>query len=478
MRLLATTSALIALAGAVPAAAHAGVTTHIPAAPLSGPVVADGQAVWASPRRDEGFNLLAAQPGGPYRTVRRFPSFVEPDNHSVYLAPQLSAAGSRIGLAFDAQPIPFDRYDQYYEPAGADVLAGPPGGPLASVLHCRPGLPAGVTAAATEHGMVLSGPGCDAARASGLALQSDTGANDPRPLTPTGARVRAAGPFVGWLGRKGELVVYDTTTRAVVYSIATPEEGRIADWDLQADGKVALAVAPDRDGPAALAWYSPGEPTPHPLGVPPAYDWDLHFAGDRVGYLRSDRVWGRGYYFGALGATDLTGHTRAISNRAIGVEGWHPSFAFDGTNATWAGPACFGAVLHSQSLDEAPVSEPRPRCPLRFRKRPTMLGKNSIRIPVRCSGFVLPDCSSSRVKLEALKPHVAMGSEDVRYCDLTADVLLSRRGAALVRRFKTLRVRATVTARDTAGAREVRTANFTLKTRHRITDANTCFDEY
>jgi hypothetical protein len=479
MRLLAITSALVALTGAAPAAAQAATTTPIPAAPFNGPVVAGGEAVWASTRPDAGFTLLAARTGGgPYRTVERFPSYVEPTGHSVYLQPQLSAAGARIGLAIDSEPIPESRYDDYLEPAGADVLAGPPAGPLETVLQCRPGLPVGVTAAVTEHGIALPGPDCDAARASGLALRSDGG--DVRPLTPSGTSVRAAGPFAGWLGRDGQVVVYDTDSAAVAYRIDTPSNSRIADWDLQADGKVALALAlpSNTDSRAALAWYSPQDPAPHPLGLPTARAWDLHIAGDRIAYLRAhDANIGSGFYFGDLGVTDLAGHARTISNRAIGVERSHPSLAFDGSSVTWTAPACSGAVLHSQSVDEPPVTGPRPRCPLRFRARPRMLGTSAIRIAVRCTGFVLPSCAESHVKLEAVGRRVTLGSDYTRYCDGTADVLLWRRGRALVRRFKKLRVRATVTTTDTGGAREVRTAKFTLRTRDRIADTSSCEDE-
>jgi hypothetical protein len=479
MRLLAITSALLALAGAAPATAPAAVTTPIPAAPFSGPVVAGGEAVWAGARPDQGFNLLAAPPGGPYRTVQRFASYVEPGGHDVSLVPQLSSAGARIGLAIDAEPIPFSRYESDFEPAAADVLTGPPSGPLAPELQCRPGLPAGVSAAVTEHGVVAPGPDCDAARASGIALRSD-GA-DVRPLTPSGSRVRAAGPFVGWIGRDRDVVVYDTRTAAVAYRIVTPSGSGIADWDLQADGKVALALAlsPNTDSGATLAWYSAEDPTAHPLGLPAASAWDLHIAGDRIAYLRSHQgTGGYGFYFGDLGVTDLAGHARRISNRAIGIGQSHPSLAFDGSNVTWAAPACFGALLHSQSVDEPPVIGPRPHCRLGFRKRPRMLGKDSIRVPVRCSGFVLPGCGDSEVKLRAVNRHVTLGSDVTRFCDNTADVLLTRRGSALVRRLRKLRVRATVTTIDTGGAREVRSASFTLRTRDRIVDASSCEDEY
>ena len=106
-----------------------------------------------------------------------------------------------------------------------------------------------------------------------------------------------------------------------------------------------------------------------------------------------------------------------------------------------------------------------------------MLDKDSIRVPVRCTGFVLPGCGGSDVKLETAKGHAKLGRDQTRYCDETADVALSRRGRALVRKHKTLRVRATVTATDTGGAREVRTATFTLRTRDRITDTSSCEDD-
>jgi hypothetical protein len=477
MRLLATTSVLFALAAAAPAAAAAATTTPIPAAPINGPVVAGGEAVWASARPDEGFDLLAARLGLPYRTIAPFPTFQEADGHDVSRTPQLSSAGTRLGLAIADEPIAYSRYEIDFQPAGAEVLVGAPSGPLESMLDCRPGLRGAVTAAVADHAVVLPGPDCDAARASGLALRSDSG--ELRPLTPSGTRVRAAGPFVGWIGRDGDIVVYDTRTAAVSYRVAQSSGKTVADWDLQADGKVVAALAPSVTERAALAWYAPDDPTPHPLGVPAALNWDVHIAGDRIVYLRShDASVAYFFYFGDLGVTDLAGHARTISNRAFGLAQSHPALAFDGSNVTWTAPACFGATLHSQSIDEPPVAGPRPHCRLRFQKRPRMLGKDGIRVPVRCSGFVPGNCGGSTVKLEAVKPHVSLGSDETRACDNTADVPLSRRGIALVRKVKTLRVLATVTATDVDGAREVRTAKFTLRTRDRIADTSSCDDDF
>src|SRR5439155_8980240 len=113
-------------------------------------------------------------------------------------------------------------------------------------------------------------------------------------------------------------------------------------------------------------------------------------------YLRShDASDAYSFYLGDLGVSDLAGHARTISNRAFGLADSHPALAFDGSNVTWTAPACFGATLHSQSIDEPAVIGPRPHCPLRFRKRPRMLGKNAIRVPVRCSGFVPGSCGGS-----------------------------------------------------------------------------------
>src|SRR5436305_6491637 len=130
MRGLAAISAVLACVAAGAASATAATTSRIPAAPVNGPVVADGEAVWATARADAGFDLVEAQPGAASRTVQRFPSYQDESGHSSYLVPQLSSAGGRIGLAIDAGPIPFDRYDTDLGPVGADVLAGPPSAPL------------------------------------------------------------------------------------------------------------------------------------------------------------------------------------------------------------------------------------------------------------------------------------------------------------------------------------------------------------
>jgi hypothetical protein len=475
MRLTAATSALLALAAIAPASAPAAATTPIPSAPVNGPVVANGEAVWAAARPDEGFDLLAARPGGPHRAVQSFPSYQDSTGHDVALTPQLSAAGPKIALAVDAYPIAFDRYDDEIYPAGSDVLTGTADAPLQTVFQCRPGLGYGVTAAAADGGIVVSGPDCEAAHASALAFRSDGG--DMRPLTPRGTRARAAGAFAGWIDRDGDIVVYDLAGAAVAYRIDLPAGSQVIDWDLQTDGKVVAAVAPGVYEKGSAAWYSRDEPTAHPLPLPPARVWNLRIAADRIAYLRFEGA-GSPYYLAELGTSDLAGHTRTVADRAIGVEQSHPAFAFDGTNVTWAAPACSGAVLHSQTVDEAPVSGPRPRCPQVFRSRPRPLGKIAIRVPLRCTGFVLPDCGGSTVRLETAKGHVLLGRGDSRYCDLTADVVIWRRARALVRKVRTLRVHATVSATDAAGAREVRTATFTLRARDRITTTSACEDDF
>src|SRR5204863_10151230 len=142
--------------------------------------------------------------------------------------------------------------------------------------------------------------------------------------------------------------------------------------------------------------------------------------------------------------------------------------AFDGSSITWTAPACRGATLHNQSIDEPPVAHPRPHCALAFRRPPRMVGKSAVRVSPSCTGFVLPHCGGSDVTLESANGRVRRGSDVSRYCDRSADVPLTRRGRALVRNSKRLRVRARVVATDSGGQREVRTATFTLRTRDRV----------
>jgi hypothetical protein len=473
MRGLLAISAVLASAAAAAPNAFAAATSRIPAASLNGPVVAGGEAVWATARRDEGFNLVAARPGGASHRVRRFPSYQDASGHYAYLVPQLSSAGARIGLAIDAGPIPFDRYDTDLGPVGADVLTGPPDGPLESVLQCRPGLPVQTTAAVTADGIVLPGPDCASAQAGGLALRGAGG--DVRPLTPSGGRPRSAGRFVGWISHNGDVVVYDTVASAVSYRITGLQ--RIVDWDLQADGKVVFAALAADGTHATLDWASPDDPSSHEIPIPAATNWDVHLSGDRIAYLRAN-TGSAGFYFGELGVTDLTGHARTIASRAIGVAASHPAFDFDGSNVTWTAPACRGATLHSQSIDEPPLLGPRPRCALSFRLPARMVGTTAIRVSPRCTGFVLPNCGDSNVTLDSAKGHVRLGSDLTRYCDLSADITLTRRGRALVRKSKRLQVRATVTAFDAGGHQEIRRGTFTLRTHNRATHQYSCDDDY
>jgi hypothetical protein len=273
------------------------------------------------------------------------------------------------------------------------------------------------------------------------------------------------------------VVLFDTSRAAVAYRIDNPSGSSIADWDLQADGKVVLALASDRDHRASLVWYSPDDPAPHPLPLPAAFAWDVHIAGNAIAYLRSTGT-PSDWYFGAVGVTDLAGHSHAVANRAIARTQSHSSFAFDGSNVTWAAPACFGATLHSQTADEPAVNTARPTCPLRFASPPRLLSSGIVFVPVRCSGFVLPDCGGSDLTLRSVKQHVLLGDGEVRSCNATADVYLTRRGRALVRRLKRLRVKATTTVYDADRAREVRSTTFTLRTRGPRAHRSSCEDDF
>lgn len=476
MRLLVTTLAGVALAAGAPAASAAALT-HVRDAPISGPVVAGGEAVWARARADDGFDLLAATMGAQPRTLRSFPSYTARDGHSVYLDPALSAYGDRIALSVAANPIPFSRYEMEFEPTTADVLSGPLAEPLGSVLHCEPGINSGPATAVGERGVIASGPDCDAARAGGLAF-TPSGAG-PQPLTPNGARPRAAGHFVGWMRSPREVTVYDLDRRAVSYRAQAA--GTIRDWDLQSDGKVAISsLSVDGKDPPPLAWYSPEEQTAHFLpGSRSASAEELHMAGDRIAYLHSKGTSGPDFYFDELGVVDLAGSGHVVATRALGIGRTHASFAFDGSTITWSAPECLGATLRSQAVDEPGDLRPRPTCSLALRGHPRMLGNRAVRVRVRCSGFVLPSCAGSSVRLETARGHLRLGGEEeLRFCDLTADVPLSRRGRMLVRTRKALRVRAIATVNDVSGRREVRARTFTLRTRDRIAHPHACEDEF
>src|SRR5437763_49920 len=84
--------------------------------------------------------------------------------------------------------------------------------------------------------------------------------------------VRAAGRLVAWVPLRApsaRVVVYDLSARRIIYRVRLPRGLVVHAWDLQADGKVAIALGPDRYVGVRPRVFlaTPRRRRPRPLGL-------------------------------------------------------------------------------------------------------------------------------------------------------------------------------------------------------------------
>lgn len=143
--------------------------------------------------------------------------------------------------------------------------------------------------------------------------------------------VRLAGEFVAWRPFPGgDIVVFDLRRKRVSYRAHIPESD--SEIDLQADGK--LVAAWTSGTLRKVAWFSPEQPSGHPVAVSPVRAHPgriaVRFADDHIAFEAelSERK-------SVLAVADLNGHTRLVASfdrlhRRVG------DFDFDGKRLTWA----------------------------------------------------------------------------------------------------------------------------------------------
>jgi hypothetical protein len=163
--------------------------------------------------------------------------------------------------------------------------------------------------------------------------------------------VSLGGSYVAW--RIGSAVdVLNLRTHRLAYRAAAPPGEPIAAFDVQADGKLALLLGPNRDGRVALGWRTPGTATLHRLGLRVA----LPLAGPAL-RLSGDRIVTEVAAAGGsteLVLADLGGRVRVLARFAAPVE---QSGAIDATSdrVTWA-----SRQITSSRVDCPPLGQGRP----------------------------------------------------------------------------------------------------------------------
>lgn len=421
--------------------------------PVYGPVLAGARVMWATGRRDGGFDLRAQRGGQNAQLVRAF----SPPRWSSWALPQFAASSERIVLA---------RHDGGGEDCcGRDVFTAEVGAEF-EVLD------AGCAEYNGEDhprdidvsGDAVVFPLCDengwksvVRDFSGAApVDWEFPGRPPGGLRIAGRYVAALEDSAGTALKPSAIAVYDRVTGALVYRLPKKATGGgvntgISNYDLQADGKIAIAYSPPSPGGLRLGWASPSEPHLHRLPLPPRHFYDVRIAGNRIAY-EAGRSAPEIYFTRAdIGVTDLAGHHRRLGNRGEG-EVFDEFFDFDGKRLAWWSYGCTRAKIRVVRADGPPaIDPPRHGCKLRFRRRPRVAGR-SVHLFLNCFGFPAEACHGQNVVLSAGR----RGRHVVGRGKHASKVRLTRHGRRLLTQRGELRVTVRALVTDESGQRERR----------------------
>ncbi len=300
-RLSTPLAALAALAAAAPAHAAEPVALAVPA-PSSGVavVIAGDEVLFAERPRVDVVRVRAVRPGS--RATTRLER--SPRDPEAPLSLAASPARAAVVLA-------------------GDLFGGPLAGPFAPL-----------STAAT--GAAVTGDDLITTERPGRVVVRDLSGRSPGSVLVPGAegellgRVRAAGAFVAYATRTEErdtVIVVDRRTGAETLRIALPRT--LDDFDVQADGKLAVAVPRTRDA-TAVGWAAAGRPGVRDVAVA-ARQTPVRIAGDRIAFVRP--AGGEGT---EAAMTDLEGFAGPASFPAAAIG----SLDFDGDRLAFATASC------------------------------------------------------------------------------------------------------------------------------------------
>ena len=261
------------------------------------------------------------------------------------------------------------------------VLAGPAGGRLSAVAGGPDGQ---VYGAALAGDILVSVESVRGARSASVVARDLAAGSPPAELVPAAAGtelladVRAAGRYVAYGVRRGgidTLVVLDRVAGREAYRIGLPRE--LEDFDLQADGKLAVAVPRTRDT-SAIGWAAPGRPGVRDVAFS-ARRSPVRIAVDRIAYVRP-----AGAVSSEIALADLEGFARPVSFPLDEIE----ALAFDGRRLAFRTPSCvYAADLPGLAVRLIPPTGPcsRARATLSAPRRATLGGaRRVLRYEVGC----------------------------------------------------------------------------------------------
>lgn len=355
MTLRTSCSALFAVLLAA-APATAATTAVRGASPAAGPVLAGDSVVWVEGGAEGPLEVKSAGPDGIAATLVSFPA-LGPDR-----AQRIeSLAASPSHAAFIRTTTRRDPADGHYYGEAIELWAGA-GTNFTRVDDGCGGWPGSVDL----DGSVLA-YAINNCSGRGIVLRDLASDSPPRVLdVHTGGRaeIDLEGRYLAWWAARAdstfprlhEVIVHDLTAGQDAYRVdvsalvGEAPYGYEYHFDLQPDGKLALAW--QRSGlfePAHATWFSPAEPSSHPLPAELASP-QVTIAGDQIATCRRDA--------GDFAVLDLAG---GLVNRFDAYErGWAcGKVAFDGRRLAWVAP--HRGVLYTASFPAEPPPEEYPR---------------------------------------------------------------------------------------------------------------------
>jgi hypothetical protein len=242
-------------------------------------------------------------------------------------------AASRTRLAFERSYPSCPPPPGHVCPEGSDAVIGALAGPFRPLSRPRTCFLPGLGNALALDGSVAAYVQLDCTQQRLRVIVGGRVVHDAAISSGCCRDIALAGRYVAWSDRNS-VVVHDWTARRTAYRVHV---GRQFDFDLQRDGKVAVA------SPPTIAWVSRAQPLLHllPFRITSAR---VAIAGDRVAFERAG---------GALVVAPLEGpRARAVSRSGAGkLRG----FDFDGKRIAWASDR-----IRSRRVDCPPPGQGRP----------------------------------------------------------------------------------------------------------------------
>lgn len=177
-------------------------------------------------------------------------------------------------------------------------------------------------------------------------------------LAAAGSEVRAAGRMIAWRAAEA-FVVYDLSVGREILRLALSALGgrSVHAWDVQADGKLAVATSATPDAPDAtkIVWAAPNDPQPKVISADKPFR-GLRLVGGRLAFERGRNP-------SELVVRALQGVEQVVARYPDEVGG----FDFDGKRVAWARSGCSTTEIAVRAADEPGTDDHRfAVCPLTF----------------------------------------------------------------------------------------------------------------